>query len=159
MSKQLALLGIVGFLVLTPSIAKAQGCWGYFDPPPGQCSDAGGCQGEYARTECVIGCAWGYCNDNNSTDCCGQIHYYAQFYGIAGGDCSGVSWCGYIPARAALREKRRGRVKDMAKPKLRPEDSFLAYRPPRILLLPNRCTNVYEPFFEDYVPERRKGGM
>jgi len=52
-----------------------------------------------------------------------------------------------------------GHLKPTAKLKLRPEDSFLAYRPPRILFLPSNCTNVYEAFLENYVPDRRKGGM
>jgi hypothetical protein len=162
MKSKLALLGLLGFLVQTPSITKAQGvsCWGYVDNF-GTCSDNAGCQGEYDRTECVLGCVHGVCNNNGgSGECCGTIYYTAVL--VSDGDstsCQG-SLCGDSPVRrAALREKRRGRFKDIAQPKLTPEDFFLAYRPPRILFLPSNCSQKYEVFLEGYVPDHRKGGM
>jgi hypothetical protein len=73
----LILLGVVTF---GSSLASGQfDCWSYDNAPPGHCTGAGGCEGQYPQTHCIIGCNSGGCNTSgNSTECCGVNHNYAQ---------------------------------------------------------------------------------
>jgi hypothetical protein len=161
MSRQLTILSVVVFVLLVPCLTQAQAnCWSLYDPPPGTCNGPDGCQGVYANTFCIMGCVSGTCNnDANSANCCGVYHFWASLYPDGQNSCSGGE-CGDIRARLAQRQKRRGQVKFARQQlKLSPKDSFLSYRPPRVIFLANSCSHVYEVFLENYVPRPVRGGM
>lgn len=101
----------------------------------------------------MLGCVSGSCNnDGNSGECCGQRFYYAQGYEWGSADCHGLI-CGESPVRRARRQERRSGELNAAALNLKP-----AYRAPRILFVPNRCTHEYEVFFENFAA-LPKGGM
>jgi hypothetical protein len=153
---RLLLLSVI--VLCSASFAQAQ-CFDYSDPGPGTCSGAGGCEGTYPRTLCFGGCISGTCNpDGNIANCCGTPHTYAQAYPDGQNNCTG--WCGLISVHLARRHTRRpGKIQNVSHRKHDPDVALLAYRPQRILFVPNTCTHVYEAFLEGYVLAPSKGGM
>lgn len=83
--------------------------------------------------------------------------YYAQGYEWGDADCHGLG-CGESPVRRARRQESRGGEVRAAALNPKPDFALLAYRAPRILFVPNRCTHEYEVFFENF-PALPKGGM
>jgi hypothetical protein len=151
---RLRLLLLLGFVVGAFQFASA-GCWDYVDPGPGMCTGAVGCRGTYPRTLCSFGCISGGCNSSgNSAECCGVEHHYAAGWDDGSGDCRNDA-CGAI--RVGLHAKHQG-------PKSRAltadsNEPTLVYRPPRILLVPSKCTHVYEPLFDQSSSVVSKQGM
>lgn len=155
-AKHIRILLVLGFVLSVCHLAAAQECWSYMDEGVFECGGAGGCESFYFRTGCMLGCVSGSCNpDGNSGECCGQRYYYAQGYQWGSADCHGLN-CGESPVRRARRqESRGGEVRAAA---LNPDFALLAYRAPRILFVPDRCTHEYDAIFENF-PALPKGGM
>lgn len=148
----LAVLGVVTF---ASSLAFGQfDCWSYTNPPDGHCSGAGGCEGNYPRTGCMIGCVSGGCNPSgNSTECCGARYDYAAGFNDGQNNCNGED-CGLI--RVHLRARLQAETQTVAN---KESDPLLDYHPPRILFIVNKCTRGYEPFYERDSSPLPKGGM
>ena len=155
-AKRIEILLLLGFAFSACHVVAAQTCWSYIDPPPGQCSGAGGCTGSYPRTLCFTGCVSGTCYpDGASAECCGQIHYYAVGYEWGGLDCSDFG-CGAAPTRRARSEVRKGWQGKITALQIKPGYGPLSYRP-RVVFVPNRCTREYDAFFEDLAPLPERG--
>lgn len=152
LTNHIRILLLLGIVLASCQFVTAQICWSYMDYGVFLCGGAGGCEGEYPRIYCMLGCISGSCNpDGNSTECCGRRYDYAQGYQWGNADCHGLN-CGEKPSRARRQERRSGAYTAALNPK--PQFAQL----PRILFVPSRCTHEYVAVFEDFtaLPE---GGL
>jgi hypothetical protein len=157
MHRTIQLLCVLIALACGGSSAFAD-CWTYFDPPMGTCTGAGGCRGFYPRTTCIMGCVSGSCNNSgNSTECCGTIHRYAQGYDDGQDTCRG-DICGAVRVHIRSSTSKIPFLNKTAIPR-HAKDALFHYQPPRILLIPNRCTRAYGIFFDPGFGAPSREGM
>jgi len=141
---------LVGVALLTPSRSSAL-CWSYRNVI-GHCNGAGGCQGQYQYSVCMVGCISGECNNNGGSGlCCGSVLYHSAVIYPDGNDCSGGN-CGYLPVRSASRHSQRKVGSDP------PSEEFAVlhrgsfYRSPGLRFMPDRCRHAYAVVIEDGTP-------
>jgi hypothetical protein len=148
----LRLFLILSFIAFGSSLARAESCVGYFDPPPRACIGSGGCDTAVPTTRCAIGCVAGTCNQfGNSASCCGVAVSYAQIFSN-GDTCTGAN-CGLSQIRLARSKRQKF------------EEMYALAAPPPALRVPlrriftlNTCTHDYAVVYEwDGLPTQKQG--
>lgn len=144
MKKIMLLLTCFAFSFCVHELGQAQ-CTGTTEVTR-QCSGQN-CQSSYTTTICWWGCLSGQCYAQAGSGlCCGTVYYSASIYPTGIG-CD-PQHCGFTrvhpPKSSALHsphdvaELRRGELLNQIK-----LTSTLAYRPPSLIFLPDRCRHSY----------------
>jgi hypothetical protein len=153
MSRLAILVFAVAVFLFAPP-AKA-GCWDYLDLGPATCSGDGGCEGIYPFVFCSFGCVSGTCNGaGNGGFCCGTPFDYAQIFPDGQGSCHGVECGGGL----GLPKVKHKKYDTLARHKVDPRAAFLAYRPERMVFVPDNCNHSYSVLIENFSAVALPGG-
>ncbi len=143
MKKTMLLLTCFAFSFCIPKSAHSQ-CVGTMDVTY-TCAGEN-CKSSYTSTICYFGCQAGQCIGRGGSGlCCGNIYYSAEIYPTGEG-CDPI-YCTearvHPPKSSALDnlhvpEVRRGELLDQIE-----LTRTLAYRPPSLIFVPDRCRHSY----------------
>lgn len=138
--KKIMLLACFAFSFCIPKSAQTQ-CVGTNEitlPCTGQ-----NCSSSYTTTICWYGCQSGTCvSQGGSGECCGHTYYSAEIY--PGEPCNDCSNARVHPSKLSgvhsshVAELRRGELLNQIE-----LTSTLAYRPPSLIFVPDRCRHTY----------------